>query len=84
MTTLLIRLIYFYRWVLSPFKKAPSCRFHPTCSAYAISAIQLHGPAKGLWLALKRLFRCHPVETLGGGWGFDPVPHNNRSHHLKP
>jgi uncharacterized protein len=48
----------------------PSCRYQPSCSAYAITALQRYGAAKGGWLALKRIMRCHPW----GGQGFDPVP----------
>ncbi|MBR5824574.1 MAG: membrane protein insertion efficiency factor YidD, partial [Paludibacteraceae bacterium] len=48
----------------------PTCRFTPTCSQYAIEAIKKHGPFKGLWLAVKRIARCHPW----GGSGYDPVP----------
>ena len=48
----------------------PSCRYQPSCSAYAITAIQRYGAAKGGWLALKRILRCHPW----GGQGYDPVP----------
>jgi putative membrane protein insertion efficiency factor len=48
----------------------PTCRFSPSCSAYAITAIDRHGPVKGLALAVRRLARCHPW----GGSGFDPVP----------
>ena len=48
----------------------PSCRYQPSCSAYAITAIERHGALKGGWLAIKRLSRCHPW----GGSGFDPVP----------
>ncbi len=48
----------------------PSCRYTPTCSEYAIEAIKKHGPFKGLWLATKRILRCHPW----GGHGYDPVP----------
>lgn len=48
----------------------PSCRFVPSCSAYAITAIERHGVAKGGWLALRRIARCHPW----GGHGHDPVP----------
>ena len=61
------------RHVLSPLTP-PSCRFQPTCSAYALEALHAHGPVKGLALAARRLARCHPVKWLGGGEGFDPVP----------
>ena len=66
---LLLLPIVFYQRVISPFTP-PSCRFTPTCSEYARQAIAKHGPFKGLWLALKRLSRCHPW----GGSGYDPVP----------
>ncbi|MBX2833936.1 MAG: membrane protein insertion efficiency factor YidD [Micavibrio sp.] len=49
----------------------PSCRFYPTCSAYAIEAIDTHGACKGSWLAVKRICRCHPFDK---GEAFDPVP----------
>lgn len=58
-----------YRTVLSPLL-GPACRFYPTCSDYALQALQRHGAAKGLWLALGRISRCHPW----GGSGLDPVP----------
>lgn len=58
-----------YRLVLSPLLP-PSCRFQPTCSAYALEALQRHGPGRGTWLALRRIGRCHPW----GGSGYDPVP----------
>lgn len=48
----------------------PTCRFAPSCSAYAIEALTRYGAAKGGWLAAKRILRCHPL----GGHGFDPVP----------
>jgi putative membrane protein insertion efficiency factor len=48
----------------------PSCRYQTSCSAYAITALQRYGAARGGWLALKRLMRCHPW----GGQGYDPVP----------
>jgi hypothetical protein len=48
----------------------PSCRYAPSCSAYAITAIERYGAVRGAWLAAKRLFRCHPW----GGSGYDPVP----------
>jgi putative membrane protein insertion efficiency factor len=64
--TLMVR---FYQKAVSPWMP-PSCRFQPTCSSYAIQAIQTHGAARGSWLALRRIGRCHPW----GGLGYDPVP----------
>ena len=66
---LLLLPIYFYRKCISPMT-SPSCRFTPTCSQYAVEAIKKHGPFKGLYLAVKRILRCHPW----GGSGYDPVP----------
>ncbi|HKX58629.1 MAG TPA: membrane protein insertion efficiency factor YidD [Steroidobacteraceae bacterium] len=66
--------IRLYRWFLSPFL-GRHCRFHPTCSAYALEAIETHGPARGYLLALKRVGRCHPF----GGSGYDPVPEARRA-----
>lgn len=65
----LIAVIRFYRKAISPLLP-PSCRFYPTCSAYGLEAIQRHGAARGGWLTLKRLLRCHPF-CRGG---YDPVP----------
>ncbi|MEL7026426.1 MAG: membrane protein insertion efficiency factor YidD [Pseudomonadota bacterium] len=58
-----------YRLVLSPWVGA-SCRFHPTCSAYALEALETHGGIKGAYLTIKRIARCHPW----GGSGIDNVP----------
>ena len=66
---LLILFVRIYRRFISPLTP-PSCRFTPTCSQYAIEALQKYGPLKGSWLALRRLLRCHPW----GGSGYDPVP----------
>ena len=59
-----------YRRVLSPLKPAPSCRFHPTCSAYAQEAILTHGVLRGGWMAVRRVAKCHPWHP----GGLDPVP----------
>lgn len=66
---LLIAPIRVYRRFLSPLLP-PLCRFHPSCSVYAMGALNTHGPIKGLWLAVRRLSRCHPFNA----GGFDPVP----------
>ena len=67
--SVLMAFIRFYQVAISPWTP-PSCRYIPTCSAYALEAIQVHGAAQGSWLALKRLASCHPW----GGHGYDPVP----------
>jgi len=69
MRKVLTVLIRAYQYAVSPLF-VPSCRFHPSCSAYALEAVERHGPLRGAWLALKRLLRCHPWH-LGG---CDPVP----------
>lgn len=66
---ILIIPIKLYQILISPLL-GPSCRFTPTCSQYAVEAIQKHGPIRGSWLAAKRIIRCHPW----GGCGHDPVP----------
>lgn len=65
----MLALIRFYQQCISPLTP-PACRYTPTCSQYAIEAIQKYGPFKGGWLALKRILRCNPF----GGSGYDPVP----------
>jgi putative membrane protein insertion efficiency factor len=69
----LVAPVRFYRAFISPFFP-PACRFTPTCSQYAIEALRVHGPIKGLLLATRRLSRCHPIAWLGGSQGYDPVP----------
>lgn len=75
MRTLLILLIKLYRYTLSPWL-GQHCRFYPTCSQYAQTAIERHGALRGTWLALRRLGRCHPWHA----GGVDPVPDNPRHH----
>ena len=69
LTTVLIYPIRLYQRYISPLTP-PACRFTPTCSQYAVEALQKHGPIKGLYLAVRRILRCHPW----GGSGYDPVP----------
>lgn len=64
-----ILLVRFYQAAIRPLLPN-TCRFTPSCSAYAIEAFQKHGAIKGLWLAVRRILRCHPW----GGHGYDPVP----------
>mgnify|MGYP006078327021 CR=1 FL=1 len=66
---LLISLARLWQWGPSRLMP-PTCRYHPSCSHYAVGAVQKYGAIKGSWLALKRLLRCHPW----GGSGHDPVP----------
>ncbi|MEY2882709.1 MAG: rane protein insertion efficiency factor YidD [Pseudomonadota bacterium] len=66
---ILIAPVRLYQVALSPLLP-PSCRFTPSCSTYAVEALARHGPIKGLWLAVRRIGRCHPW----GASGYDPVP----------
>ena len=70
MRRILMAMIRFYQRYISPMRQ-PCCRFSPTCSAYALEAINKYGAWKGGWMALKRLARCHPF--YHGDW-YDPVP----------
>ena len=70
MKQLLLWMIRFYRSAISP-TRPPCCRFIPTCSAYALEAIEKYGVLKGGWLALRRILRCHPFYK---GDPYDPVP----------
>lgn len=66
----LIGLIKFYKKFISPMKRTPSCRFIPTCSQYALEALQKYGPIKGSYLAVRRILRCNHFHK----GGYDPVP----------
>jgi putative membrane protein insertion efficiency factor len=66
---IILILIRAYQVGISPWL-GPACRYEPTCSTYADQAVRKHGAARGSWLALRRLLRCHPW----GGSGYDPVP----------
>jgi len=71
-SNILIDLIKIYKIVISPYL-IPSCRYLPTCSAYAIECLRTYGLVKGITKSAKRILSCHPIKLLGGGEGFDPV-----------
>lgn len=77
MQSILILLIRVYQTILSPVI-GNHCRFYPSCSSYALEALEKHGFARGLWLSLRRVSRCHPWHE----GGFDPVPEriDKKSH----
>jgi uncharacterized protein len=70
---LLVGLLTGYRRFVSPLL-GPRCRFYPSCSAYALEAVRMHGALRGSWLAVRRLSRCHPFHA----GGLDPVPGTDR------
>ena len=69
MKRLLIGLVKFYRMAISPYRP-PCCRFYPTCSQYALEALEKYGAVKGGYLAVRRILRCNPFHK----GGYDPVP----------
>jgi len=73
MRALLTAAIRLYQRLISPLL-GPRCRFHPSCSSYALEAIERHGALRGSWLAGRRIVRCHPLND----GGFDPVPPENK------
>ena len=71
----MIFLIKTYQQTISPVYSHGACRYTPTCSQYALEAIQIHGPVKGAWLGFKRILRCNPFFK----GGYDPVPPKKES-----
>jgi len=76
LSKILVVLLKGYQWAISPLFGA-NCRFYPTCSQYAIEAVQEYGPFSGSWLSLKRLFKCHPYHP----GGYDPLPGEQITEH---
>lgn len=76
MKHILIFFVKAYKLVISPYLP-PSCRFEPSCSTYAVQALETHGALKGSWLSLRRILRCHPWNE----GGYDPVPGTCANQH---
>lgn len=71
----LVKAVRFYQKYVSPLKMVSTCRFEPTCSAYALEALSVHGAAKGSFMAIARIFKCGPWHP----GGYDPVPEPNNN-----
>lgn len=71
-TYLLIRFIKTYKFLISPLL-GNSCRYFPTCSDYSIESLKTFGFFEGIYKSVKRILSCHPIRSLGGGEGYDPV-----------
>lgn len=78
MKRLLIKVVRFYQVAISP-AKTPCCKYYPTCSNYAIEAIERFGALKGGFLAVYRILRCNPFSK----GGYDPVPEKKKKHHIE-
>ena len=70
MKKVIIKLIHFYQRAVSPYKGRSMCIYYPTCSQYALEAVEQYGALKGGWMAFKRILRCNPFAK----GGYDPVP----------
>ena len=77
MRKILIIIIKVYQFFISPLL-GNRCRYLPTCSEYFIEALKAHGFIRGFNLGSKRILKCHPIKSLGGGEGLDFVPKNNK------
>lgn len=73
-----LQLLQFYKAIISPMLPA-ACRYVPTCSEYAMEAVERYGAIVGVWMAMKRVLRCHPL----AGSGYDPVEHTSAREFIR-